>query len=181
MSDEKLMTVEEFDAALKKWAAQISSLSRNTLFQTHGSGELFRNLHNYVDPIKDNTGRRVAFKFPRHGVFRHYGAGRGYVIINGKPVRGYRVLSLREIANKQTNAEAQELLKQGYSMKYVRSAKKEYVEQKRIARKPLNWLDQHITNNSQTLTDLSVRFYGDQSLETLLKQIERIKIVKKKL
>lgn len=181
MSDEKLMTVEEFDTALKKWAAQISSLSRNTLFQTHGSGELFRNLHDYVDPIKDNTGRRIAFKFPRHGVFRHYGAGRGYIIVNGQPVRGYRVLSVRELKEKTLNPIAQEMLSKGYSMSYVRKAKIVTQSDKPIPRKPLNWLDQHITHNSKTLTDISVRFYGDQSLEALLKQIDRIKIVKKKL
>lgn len=181
MSDEKLMTVEEFDTALKKWAAQISSLSRNTLFQTHGSGELFRNLHDYVDPIKNNTGRRIAFKFPRHGVFRHYGAGRGYIIVNGQPVRGYRVLSVRELKEKTLNPIAQEMLSKGYSMSYVRKAKIVTQSDKPIPRKPLNWLDQHITRNSKTLTDISVRFYGDQSLEALLKQIDRIKIVKKKL
>lgn len=181
MSDDNLMTVEEFDAALKKWTAKITSLARNTLFQTHGTGELYQNLHDFVDPLKDNNGRRIAFKFPRHGVFRHYGAGRGYVIINGKPVRGYRVLSLREIANKQTNAEAQDLLKQGYSNAYVRKAKKAYRDETPVVRKPLDWLDRYITAHTQTLTDISVRFYGDQSLEQLLRQIAKSKIVKVKL
>lgn len=181
MSDENLMTVEEFDAALKKWSARITSLSRNTLNQTHSSGELWRELHDYVDPLRDNISRRIAFKFPRHGVFRHYGAGRGYVIINGQPVKGYRVLSLREISEKRTNEESQDLLRRGYSYSFVKNVKKTFDDDKPVARKPLNWLDAHISSNFGALADISSQFYGDQSLEQLLKQIQRIQIVKVKL
>ena len=181
MSDNILMTVEEFDSALKKWADKVKGLSRITLNQTHSSGELWRELHDYVDPLQDQVSRRIAFKFPRHGVFRHYGAGRGYVIINGKPVKGYRVLSLREIQEKRTNQEALDLLKKGYSYSFVKKNKKTYDNDKTVARKPLNWLDSHIASNFQTLADIASEFYGDQCLEQLLKQVQRIQIVKVKI
>lgn len=181
MSNEKLMTVEDFDTALREWAKKVDAQSRRIISQMHGSGELYQKLHEYVDDIKQGTGKRIAFKFPRHGVFRHYGAGRGYVIINGKPVRGYRVLSVKELQEKKMNPIAWEMLSKGYSMSYVRKAKIVTESENSVQRKPLNWLDQFITANAKELTDISLQFYGDQSVEALLKQIERVKIVKKKL
>lgn len=172
------MTVSEFDAALKKWASHITSLAKAKLSTTKGTGELQQNLQDYVDPIKNKTGRRIAFKFPRHGVFRHYGAGRGYIIVNGQPVRGHRVLSLREIAAGRTNEEARDMAARGYSNRAIRHAKKAYQSNPKIARKPLDWLDGYIGANTGTLADISAQFYGDASVEQVLKQIDKTKIVK---
>ena len=172
------MTVSEFDDKIKQWAKNITSLAKAKLSATNGTGELQQNLHNYVDPIKNKTGRRIAFKFPRHGVFRHYGAGRGYIIVNGQPVRGHRVLSLREIAAGLTNSEAQDMAARGYTNRAIRSAKKAYQSNKRIAREPLDWLDGYIGANTGPLADISAQFYGDASVEQVLKQIDKTKIVK---
>lgn len=172
------MTVSEFDAELKKWASHITSLAKAKLSAINGTGELQQNLQDYVDPIKNKTGRRIAFKFPRHGVFRHYGAGRGYIIVNGQPVRGHRVLSLREIAAGRTNEDARDMAARGYSNRAIRNAKKAYQSNQKIARKPLDWLDGYIGANTGTLADISAQFYGDASVEQVLKQIDKTKIVK---
>lgn len=182
MSDEKLMTVEEFDAALKRWARSVAGLSSYYLeSRRKGTGELFRSFRPYVDPIKQNTGRRIAFKFARHGVFLHYGAGRGYVIINGQPVRGYRILSLREQAKGISNAEANEMQKRGYSVSHINRAKKVYSEEQRVLREPFDWLDGIIEGDTPDLVKISTQFYGDRSVAQLLNQIRKTKIVKVRL
>lgn len=180
MSDDNLMTVEEFDAALKKWEKNVFWIALGNIdyFARKGTGELYDSFKSYIDPIKHNTGRRIAFKFPRHGVFWHYGAGRGYVIINGQPVRGYRVLSLREKAKGSSNAGADELLKRGYSMSHVNRAKKVYSENLRVSRIPIDWLDSVIDDETSKLVDISARFYGDRSIAKLLNQIRKSKIIK---
>lgn len=162
------------------WAMRIRQMARGSLAQTNGSGQLALHIDKFVDKLSDHDpAYKVKFNFLRYGVFRHYGAGRGYVIMNGIPVRGYRVRSVREISRKEFGTEASEMLKRGYTVKDVNAAKKVNEGDMRRARTALNWIDKHIEANVDGLADLVQRFYGDDALKQMLKNFDKLKIVKK--
>lgn len=178
MGEEKLMTEADFVSALRTWASGVYFRSRAALLQTHGSGQLRRELERYVEALRRGDGYKVSFRFPRHGVFRHYGAGRGWVIVNGRPVRGERIRSLREIAGRKMNATAAALLKQGYSHKELREDKVVFEDSTPSARTPLDWLDRYIVSGTGKLADTAAEYYGDVAFRNVLKEIDKAKIGK---
>lgn len=180
MDSDNLMTVEEFNNKVRDWTLRIKRLSKTTLdANTDSTGHLsdfpvFRDRLDYNKPYY-----KVKFHFERYGVFRHYGAGRGYVMVNGVPVRGYRVRSNRDISNRFFGQEARNMAKKGYSNAEINTAKITYGNQSNIRRTPLNWLDKHIDNNINHLADIAQEFYGDQALRNILRNFSNIKITKK--
>ncbi|BDI76152.1 hypothetical protein [Paraprevotella clara] len=178
MGEEKLMTEADFVSALRTWASGVYFRSRAALLQTHGSGQLRRELERYVEALRRGDGYKVSFRFPRHGVFRHYGAGRGWVIVDGKPVRGQRVLSLREIAGKKMNKRAYSLLERGDSHKEVRETKVPFGGSESPSRTPLDWLDRYIVSGTGKLADTAAEYYGDVAFRNVLKEIDKAKIGK---
>lgn len=176
---DSLMTDQEFDAYLRNWAMRVQmSAVFNLLANTHSTGHLAANLKEYVDKMRNGLGRHIAFRFPQYGVFRAYGAGRGWVVIGGKPVKGYRVLSVREIKEHKTNALAQGLLKKGWKLSEVKRAKiaDTKVEARRQA---LDWIDGEVKKRQDELADHAVAFFGDKALESVLRELDKAKIVKK--
>ena len=99
MSEENLLTVEQFNNRVTKWALVIKTKAKRTLSEkTNSTGRLALNIDKFVDKLSDHDpAYKVKFNFLRYGVYRSFGAGRGYVIINGQPVRGYRIRSDSEI------------------------------------------------------------------------------------
>lgn len=179
--EEKFMTVLEFNDKVRNWGKHIVHKAKMTLAQTHGSGKLAEELNTFFDQLsKIEPFYKVKFSFMRYGVFRAYGAGRGYVIINGVPVRGYRIRSYKEIETKSYGIEASEMLKRGYSRTAVNKAKKVYENDfRRAVRTPLDWLDGHISSNIGNLADTAQQFYGDEALRQILKNFPKTKIKKK--
>lgn len=99
----ELITVEQFNHEVRIWAETVRSLSSTEVVSgTHASGNLAIKLADYADSRSDKEPiYKVAFRFPRYGVFRSYGAGRGYKIVSGVPVKTnppnkYRGYKLRE-------------------------------------------------------------------------------------
>ena len=188
MADEKLMTVGEFNAKVRVWTESIKVKAFATLSQTRGNPKMsheslsatFRGWNDPAIGDADGPTNRVHFGFHRHGVYRSYGAGRGYVIVNGVPVRGYRVRSDSEIRQKTMRYEAFDMLKDGYNLRQVNRAKKTYTGDVQIKRRrtPLNWLDVHIDNTIEELADVAQEFYGDVALQQMMKNLGKIKIVK---
>ena len=82
MDDERLMTVGEFNAAVRKWAIKVEVQSRSSLDAgTHGSRHLANNLLRFVDSLgTDKPVYKVAYRFDLYGIYRRWGAGRGYKI-----------------------------------------------------------------------------------------------------
>ena len=82
MDDERLMTVGEFNAAVRKWAIKVEVQSRSSLDAgTHGSRHLASNLLRFVDSLgADKPVYKVAYRFDLYGIYRRWGAGRGYKI-----------------------------------------------------------------------------------------------------
>lgn len=180
MTDDNLMTVEQFNNAVTKWALVVKTKSRGSLAETHGSGFLSAHIANFVDSLsQDSPAYKVKFNFERYGVFRSYGAGRGYVIVNGVPVRGYRIRSEKDKKNKIFSLEAGHYLKRGFSVNDVNSMKVTFKNDVRRAREPLNWIDVHINAGKEQLADLVQTFYGDNALRIFLKNFDKLKIVKK--
>jgi len=179
--EEKFMTVLEFNDKVRNWGKHIVSKAKMTLAQTHGSGKLAEELNTFFDQLsKIEPFYKVKFSFMRYGVFRAYGAGRGYVIINGVPVRGYRVRSYKEIDAKTYGIDASEMLKRGYSRTDVNKAKKVKMDDlRRVARTPLDWLDGHINANIGNLADTAQQFYGDDALKQILQNFPKTKIKKR--
>lgn len=180
-SEEKFMTVVDFNDKVRDWGKVIVRNAKMTLMQTKGSGKLADELNTFFDQLSTvEPFYKVKFSFLRYGVFRAYGAGRGYVIINGVPVRGYRVRSYKEIDKKFYGTEASEMLKRGYSRTDVNKAKKVSLNDlRRVARTPLDWLDGHITANIGNLADTAQQFYGDEALKQILENFPKTKIKKK--
>ena len=83
-SEEKFMTVVDFNDKVRDWGKVIVRNAKMTLMQTKGSGKLADELNTFFDQLSTvEPFYKVKFSFLRYGVFRAYGAGRGYVIING--------------------------------------------------------------------------------------------------
>lgn len=179
--EDKLMTVVDFNDKVRDWGKVIVRNAKMTLMQTKGSGKLAEELNTFFDQLSTvEPFYKVKFSFLRYGVFRAYGAGRGYVIINGVPVQGYRVRSYKEMKERVWGYEAQEMLKQGYSRTDVNKAKKVNVQyQRRGIRTPLDWLDGHISSNIGNLADTAQQFYGDEALRQILENFPKTKIKKK--
>ena len=85
MDSDKLLTVQEFNNLVTKWAMRVRARSRATLSSgTHGTGQLATTLGQFVDKKSPtDAAYKVKFQFSRYGAFRAYGAGRGWVVING--------------------------------------------------------------------------------------------------
>ena len=181
MEDEKLMTVAEFNVHVSKWALQIARKSRQTLrSETHGSGRLANWLSKFVDKKNDSEpAYKVKFQFDRYGVFRAYGAGRGYVIYNGQIVKGRRVRSVKDIQLKRFSEEARQEFIRGATVREINSMKKYQLGDMTIMRSRLDWIDVHVTDGIGQLADLCQEFYGDKAAEQILKYLDDITIVKK--
>lgn len=182
MAEEQLMTVEEFNNKVSKWALVVKNQAKRTLAEkTHASGRLALNIDKFTDKLSDHDPvYKVKFNFLRYGVYRSFGAGRGYVIVNGIPVRGYRVRSDREIRNRTFGTGASEMLKKGYLIREINAAKVVDTEDLRKARQPLDWMDAHINAGIDELADLVQEFYGDDALKQMLGNLPKIKINKKR-
>lgn len=176
---DSLMTDREFDAYLRNWAMRVQmSAVFNLMNNTHSTGHLASNVREFVDRMRNGVGRHIAFRFPQYGIFRAYGAGRGWVVIGGKPVKGYRVLSVREIKERQTNGLAQSLLKKGWKLSEVKRAKiaDTSAEARRTA---LDWIDGEVKKRQAEVAEEAVAFFGDKALASILAELDKAKIVKK--
>lgn len=176
-----LMTVEEFNLQVNKWSLQIALAAKATLRdKTHGTGNLANYVTRFVDKTSnDSPAYKVKFQFDRYGVFRAYGAGRGYVILNGQIVRGYRVRSVRDIQLKRYSSLASRMLQKGYSRQEVNTAKIYGEGNSQILRTKLDWIDVHIDSKVERLADLCQEYYGDEAAKQILTHLDKIKIVKK--
>lgn len=172
-----LMTVGDFNLSVEAWAGRIVSRARRSLGETRSSGSLSGTLGRYVDRMaQDEPAYKVAFAFRDYGVFRAYGAGRGYVVTDGTISRGYRVRSARDIETGRFSLRAQELRRQGYTTRQVNSAK--VAGEGAIARRPLDWIDRHIDTSINALADTVQEYYGDDALRQMLSNLNQIKINK---
>lgn len=189
-NDVHLITAAEFNAQVRKWAAEIKDMAQATLAAgTHGTGNLRERFAAFVDISKhlgdgehaqENAAYKVKFGFDRYGVFRAYGVGRGWVRMGGALVPGHRARSYSEIRDKKWNIYTTDLRKKGLSLREINTYKYTSIdERKGNVRTPLDWLDQHINRRINELADHVQEFYGDQAMKILLEEVGKMRIVKK--
>lgn len=176
MAEEKLMTVEEFTAITRRWALLIEQSARAKLMsETHSSGNLARQLRGFVDSLSPkDPPYRVKFRFERYGVFRAYGAGRGYVVYNGILSRGYRLKTKSTFEQWQNIVE--DSLKKGMTSKEINAQKGILIGD--VRRRPLDWIDGIINRQIGELADSVQEFYGDKAVEQALQGLNKVKINK---
>ncbi len=178
---EDLLTADEFNKLVRKWGDRVKSLAQSTLATgTHGTHALQSYLTVFVDEDKKSkSAYKLKFHFERYGVYRAYGAGRGYVIANGQIVRGTRIRTNREIKERKMNDVANSYLARGYTLREVNRLKVYKVgSEKTVTRTPLDWIDKHVDAHMSRLADLVQEYYGDKALKELLQEFNSIKIVK---
>lgn len=148
--DEKLMTVDEFNIAVKKWALKVKLESVGNLrSDTHSSGHLANNVTRFVDSMAANKPvYKIAYRFDLYGIYRRWGAGRGYKI------KDFKVTVTRKHHGLFGDADE-------------------------IRRFPLDWIDRHIDAHTGELVDLMCDYYRDVVIERIIGEITKAKIHKK--
>ena len=187
MKDETphLMTAAEFNAQVRRWADEIKAMAQMTLAAgTHGTGRLREELAAFVDKAThltasmESDGVEVVYKakfgFDRYGVFRAYGVGRGWSRVGGVAVKSFSGGSQRA----KEEGIWDDLRRSGYRSKEIRGMK--FLDERGgKPRTPLDWLDQHINRRINELADHVQEYYGDVAMQTLLRELGKIRIVKK--
>jgi len=178
--DTLLMTEAEFNQAVKSWTAKVKTGSARRLETAvkHGEkdwkGRTSKHLKSSLAAsFRANSGivQRIRFQFERHGVFLHYGVGRGYVRVGNATVKGRRLMDFESARMKQKGYKNKEL------KNYKVLAKNEAGQ---VERKPIDWFDVEIRTGIKALADIAQEFYGDAAMKSVLAQIDKSTITKKK-
>lgn len=174
LKPQRQMTESEYELQLNQWAANAKKMMASILSSgTHGTGYSPKNIKVQVRDNRKTGGHWIGFKFPKYGVFVHYGVGRGWVRQGGTVVRGNRVKKGSEIWH--------QMKKRGYSTKELSKASIPMASKKPgKGRKPLDWFDKVLKAHINELADVAAEFYGDDSREKLGEMLERMTIKKGK-
>jgi hypothetical protein len=115
-----------------------------------GKGELLRSLRGKT---KQEFGEidRVSYHFIKHGVFFHKGVGRGYTMVGGRVVRGYKFDS--HIIRKRQDKPAAIVL--GGEVK----------------REPKEWFNPVLDTEVPKLADLVAEMKADMAVNMVVKKI----------
>lgn len=151
----KLVTPEEFNIKLRSWTA--NTRSRMKSHAPVGSGKDWKGRESAKLDISvaSRTKRygleigKIAFLFEQHGVFVHYGVGRGYVRQGGSVIRGGEDKKGNRIASKSNG----------------------------MNRKPNDWFDVEIKRGFNNLADITQEYYGDKAMENLLRELDKNKML----
>nr|DAT41426.1 MAG TPA: hypothetical protein [Caudoviricetes sp.] len=175
---DKLITTEKFNKSVDKWKESVRSESYSILATNTKGVDLKDSLEGkarYVDD-EDKAYNRIGFTFLRHGVFVHYGVGRGYTRVNGVVVRGYNLWNAKK-KKWRNDAIASRKAKEGFSTKEMKKIKIP-TSMGAVYRRPLNFLDKVIDQKIEELADLSGEYYGDNALRKILNTYDKLKIEK---
>jgi hypothetical protein len=170
-STPNLITEEEFNRAVKDWSIQIRNKIRYNAPIGKDSLPDNKKLVFTKAFVKEYHGvsGKIQFSFERHGVFVHYGVGRGYVREGNQLKRGRRL----------DQNERSEAYRRGYKTKEVRKMKHADASGGPINRTAVDWFDVEIKAGIRRLADIAQDFYGDKVLEGMLKQMDKALIEKK--
>ena len=174
-----LVSEQEFNESVRKWSAETrqkaaNNITRNTdtkvrAWKKRESKSLVDSLRSRVHR-KDGVADRIGYEFERHGVFFHYGVGRGYIKVGNSLVKGHRIDSNKTLVGM--------LKKRGDKDKDI--ARMKHADQIRghFVRKPVNWIDIELSKGLLILADIAQEYYGDKAMKNVLQQFDKIKIQK---
>ncbi|MDR2086107.1 MAG: hypothetical protein LBP72_02915, partial [Dysgonamonadaceae bacterium] len=165
-----LIKEEEFNREVKEWSIRTrNKIRRNAPIGTDSLSDEEKLIFTQSSVRKKyGTTNKVQFSFARHGVFVHYGVGRGY-IREGNQVKRGRKLNMSERLN---------ALKSGKTEKEIQKMKHTYAAGT-IKRTPVDWFDVEIKTGIAQLADIAQNFYGDKVLDNMLIQMDKALIEKK--
>jgi hypothetical protein len=159
MPDPKTST-EQYNQQIKEWSqdmrralkAQISMMS------SKGKKELVRSLR-YKTKVQNKEIIKIAFEFSHHGVFWHYGVGRGYIREGGKVIRGRNASKFEKAYAARKNRQAGKVLYSGNAA---------------IKRQPKEWFDPVYEKRIDSLGDILADHHGDD----FFVEFDKMKIAK---
>lgn len=174
VNENQLKTPRQFNKEVTGWTRKVQGISVHILQRTFASGKLRNELKARF--LKDREGGPayigLGFRFWKYGVYREYGAGRGYIVKDGVIMRGRS-----EWYDKKTR---EKWLRKGLSEYRIRRMRKpdDWERYSVVYRTPLPWLDPPITDNIDELADISGEYYGDLALKKVLENFPKITIGK---
>ena len=95
-STPQLITPEQFNTKVRGWTISVRQRMAGNAPKSTGVNSPFRTEPKLAASLThkiskaDNISSRIKFQFPRHGVFVHYGVGRGYIRQGGTVIRSSR-------------------------------------------------------------------------------------------
>ena len=174
-----LVSEQEFNESVRKWATETRQKAANNVrrytdkkvkqWRNRTSEKLANSLNSKVRKRKGVVDR-IGYAFERHGVFFHYGVGRGYIKVGNSVVKGYRI---------DSNAKLVGLLKKrGDNDKDIARMKHADKAKGYFVRKPVNWIDMELNKGLLVLADIAQEYYGDKAMKNVLQQFNKVKIQK---
>lgn len=159
--DSKLVNAEEFNRNVENWTVSTRHAMIRRAPVGWGSArdeEKLIGTQSFVNMNRDGEASNVKFLIPRHGVFVHYGVGRGWIRQGNSIVRGSLTASAKR--SKQRNRRVILLSAGGEG------------------RKPVDWFDVEIKRGIRQLADHVQEYYGDKAMQSIIDKQRRYLIEK---
>lgn len=163
MDNLRLVDTEKFNASVGDWSIKIRNKIRSNA--PVYAGKLKTKDEKLQSSVSHTVGKlfgvaeRVRFRFARHGIYVHYGVGRGWIRKSNAIVRGF--LTDEAKTSKRKNI-SRENLPAG----------------ERKGRKPVDWFDMEIKLGMKELADITQEYYGDEAMRSLLEKLDKFLIQK---
>lgn len=161
MDNKRLVNTEKFNTDIEHWTVS----TRNRMirrapvgFKSARNEEKLIGTRSFVNLNRDGEASNVKFLIPRHGVFVHYGVGRGWIRQGNSIVRGSLTASAKR--SKRRNRRVTLLTSGGEG------------------RKPIDWFDIEIKQGINQLANIAQKYYGDKAMYSVLDKTNRFLIEK---
>ena len=177
LENERLMTDDEFLEKLRSWVSKTrtDAVQLVTTGTKSGAKVLGPNTQSHAWLVKQGKTQRMlagaSMVFPRHGVFVHYGVGRGWIRQGGKVVRMQRI--------HKGDALYYEHLKRGDSKKDIRQMAIP-IDSGGKGRKPVDWIDKAVRDNFPEIAEAAMEWAAGATLGEIKKAIAKMSISKSK-
>lgn len=144
----EIISTEKYNELTRKWSESTRKLMLGNIstLTSKGKGDLLKSLrkreHLYYGEV-----RKITYRFDRHGVFFQKGVGRGYIVMNGKVVRGRKKTKQEIGSTKQTEGTTKITYSSG-----------------KLQREPKDWFNETIDSKMEQLADIVHEYMGDKAM-----------------
>lgn len=157
----RLVDTEKFNSNVESWT--ISARNNMTRRAPIGARSVrdedkLIGTRSFVNLNKEGEAYNLKFLIPRHGVFVHYGVGRGWIRVGNSIVRGSLTKSARSRKSKNRRVVLSTSAGTG--------------------RQPLDWFDIVIKQGIGQLANIAQEYYGDKAMNSILDKSTRFLIEK---
>lgn len=158
----KLVDTEKFNTDVRMWSITTRTMMVRRAPESNTEKPFSQKLlgtEYFVNLNQNSEAYNVKFSFPRHGIYVHYGTGRGWIRKNDTIVRGS--LTANAIKKKKKNV--------GRKVSEVTIGK---------GRRPVDWFDIEIKRGIGQLANITQEYYGDKAMNDVLDKMRRYLIEK---